>query len=424
MGIFWRSIKFLRQITESFAFAWQAMRSNLLRTTLSLLGVTIGIFAIITVFTVVDSLERKIREDMSFIGSDVIYIQRFPWGFGTNDYPWWKYFQRPTTNVNEFKFLEKNVKQAEAISFIAQKPNNTIKYKNNSYSQVFLQGVSYGYSSISEIEVADGRYFSPQEIDNNKNVCLIGHEITKALFPLGLNPIGKSIKVRNRYFVIIGVMKKEGTNLFGFSSRDNLVLIPYTLMTKMFKVGDKGIEPFIGLKGRKDDPSLQNLEGELTGLLRSKRSLKPTQESNFALNRTESFSDAISSLFAVVSTAGWFIGIFSILVGGFGIANIMFVSIKERTHIIGIQKSLGAKNYFILFQFLFEALLLSLIGGLVGILIVYFLTYIPLGSLTLYLSFKNILLGLMVSSIVGVLSGIIPAWIAARMDPVVAIRSK
>jgi putative ABC transport system permease protein len=178
------------------------------------------------------------------------------------------------------------------------------------------------------------------------------------------------------------------------------------------------------VKGKPEDEGLVELEAEIVGLLRTKRGLKPTQTTNFSINRPEAATKAVSGLFGVITIAGWVIGSFSILVGGFGIANIMFVSVKERTNLIGIQKSLGAKNYFILFQFLFEAIFLSLIGGLVGIGLVYLLSFISLGSLDIILSPQNIILGLSVSSIIGVAAGIIPALGAARMDPVEAIRSK
>jgi putative ABC transport system permease protein len=191
----------------------------------------------------------------------------------------------------------------------------------------------------------------------------------------------------------------------------------------MYYTGRDGLEPTIAAKGRDTDVGLVALENEMAGFLRAKRGLKPTQENNFALNKTEFIQNAIGSIFDVISVAGWVIGGFSILVGGFGIANIMFVSVRERTNIIGIQKSLGARNYFILFQFLFEAICLSLIGGGSGILLVYLLSFIPLGSLELVLSFNNIILGLGVSSAIGVVAGIVPATLAARMDPVEAIRT-
>ncbi len=416
-------IYYIRQVFESLRFAMQALSSNLLRTLLSLLGVTIGIFAIISVFTIVDSLENRLKEDMSFIGDDVIYIQKFPWSFGSSDYPWWKYMARPSNSVNEYKFLEKNLTQAEAVAVMMRKMGLTIKHQNSSMSNVLVIGTSFQFNKITDFEIGEGRYFTPQEVENARDVVLLGANIAETLFPQ-TSAIGKTVKVRGRQFTVIAILKKEGANLFGETSLDERLMMPYGAFSKIFRVGYKGIDPMIAIKGKKTDKNLQELEGELRGLMRGRRSLKPYQEDNFALNRTELFADALSSLFGVVSFAGWIIGGFSILVGGFGIANIMFVSVKERTNLIGIQKSLGARNYFILYQFLFEAVFLSLIGGLVGLFLVYLLTYVPLGSLTISLSIKNVFMGLGVAGFVGVASGLIPAYMASRLDPVEAIRAK
>lgn len=415
-------LQYIRQVWESFLFAWQALSSNLLRTTLSLLGVTIGIFAIIAVFTIVDSLERTIKEDISFIGDDVIYIQKFPIRFGDPNYPWWKYMMRPSNTLDEYRFLEKNVKEAQAVALLMGRRGNTAKYKSNSISDVEILGVSDTYPQITNFEIAEGRYFTAQEGDNARNVVVIGANIAETIFR-NEEPVGKIIRLKNRTFTVIGVMKKEGTNIFGENSLDNRALVPFGAFGKLYKIGRGGVDPVIALKARSEDVGQAELMGELTGLMRAKRSLKPFQEDNFALNRSELFAEAITSLFGVITTAGWVIGSFSILVGAFGIANIMFVTVKERTNLIGIQKSLGAKNFFILFQFLFEAVLLSLVGGLVGLGLVYLITFIPLGSLSLQLSFKNVSLGLFVASIVGIVSGVIPAYIASRLDPVEAIRS-
>ncbi|MVM39012.1 FtsX-like permease family protein [Spirosoma sp. HMF3257] len=413
-------MRFIRQTFESFRFAWQALRSNLLRTMLSLLGVTIGIFAIIAVFTLVDSLERNIKTSLSFIGDKVVYIEKWPWVFD-GDFQWWKYFQRPVPTYNEYKFLSERLENAQAVVAMSFKGRVTIKRDNNSMSSL-IQGTTLDYNKISDVPIEQGRYFTQQEIDVARNIAIIGSDVAENLFP-GLDPIGKTFKISGLKFTVIGVQRKKGESIINVGGNPDIkCLIPFGAFSKMFHSINPNIT--ITAKGYDSDEGLLELESEIRGLLRTRRGLHPLQEDNFAINRPEAIAKAISGIFSVLTIAGWVIGGFSILIGGFGIANIMFVSVKERTNIIGIQKSLGAKNYFILFQFLFEAVLLSLVGGLTGIFLVYLLSFMNLGSLDLELTAANIALGLGVSSIIGILSGIIPAFSAARLDPVIAIRAK
>jgi putative ABC transport system permease protein len=413
---------FLKLSWESFRFAITALKSNLTRTILSLLGVTIGIFAIIAVFTLVDSLEGKIKSSFAFLGTNVMRVDRFPFANGPQDYPWWKYFQRPPGTVAEYKFLEERLKNAEAVTISSSSGNATIQAGSNSYQGSSLSGVAYSYQDVFEVALEEGRYFSEAEINASRNLIIIGKKIATTLFP-NQAALGKEVKIKGMKFTVIGIFEEEGEGFLELPSKDEACLVPFGAFSKMYYTGRDGLEPTIAAKGRDTDVGLVALENEMAGFLRAKRGLKPTQENNFALNKTEFIQNAIGSIFDVISVAGWVIGGFSILVGGFGIANIMFVSVRERTNIIGIQKSLGAKNYFILFQFLFEAICLSLIGGGSGILLVYLLSFIPLGSLELVLSFNNVILGLGVSSVIGVVAGIVPATLAARMDPVEAIRT-
>ncbi|MFN4144418.1 MAG: ABC transporter permease [Runella sp.] len=415
-------MKFLRQLYESIRFAWQALRANLLRTLLSLLGVTVGIFAIIGVLTIVDSLERNIRTSLSEIGTDVVYIQKWPWIFG-GEFQWWKYFQWPETSYEDYKFLANRLEGATAVVAMDFKGRQTVKNGNNSMDAL-LQGVTYDFDKVSEVSIEKGRYFMPQEVEAGRNVAIIGYDIAETLFPNDSDPIGKDFKVKGQKFQVIGIQKRKGKGLFDIAGNpDTKVLMPYLTFAKFYQ---NRIENSVDIvvKGKPEDTGFVELEAEITGLLRTKRGLRPTQDSNFSINRPEALSNAVGGIFGVLNISGWVIGIFSLLVGGFGIANIMFVSVKERTNLIGIQKSLGAKNYFILFQFLFEAIFLSLVGGVVGIFLVYLLSFMSLGSLEIILSAKNITLGLSVSSLIGILSGIIPAFGAARMDPVEAIRAK
>ncbi len=415
-------MKTLRQIIESFRFATNALKVNLLRTTLSLLGVTIGIFAIIAVFTVVDSLERSIKDSFSFLGANILYVEKWPYGLG-GEYPWWKYMKRPPVDVSEFEFLNEHVTYMKSSTIYATRGGSLIKYENSSINNVSLCGATYGYNDVFDLDIVQGRFFTQQEADGARNVAVIGADIVAALFPL-TDPIGKEIKIRGLKYVVIGTIKKEGESMLGFSSNDKACYVPYKSFQKLYYTGGMfGINPSIAIKGLEEDAGLAELESQVTGLMRAKRGLKPLEEDSFALNRPESITNFLTEIFKVISLAGWVIGGFSILVGGFGIANIMFVSVKERTNLIGIQKSIGAKNYFILLQFLFESVFLSVIGGGVGIFLVYLLTFIPLGTFVIVLTAKNILIGLGVASIVGTVAGIVPAAIASKMDPVTAIRT-
>ena len=409
----------LRIFLESFRFAWHAIVSNKLRTFLSLLGVTIGILAVITVFTIVDSLEKNVRDSINKLGSDVIYIQKWPWGTSDGgEYKWWDFMSRPEVEIGEMKKLAAKSKKAEAIAFIIS-ANRTLKYLNNSVEGVDVMAVSYDWKSIRSFDLAYGRYFTEQEINGAKNYVILGHTIALSLLN-NLDNVGEVIKIKGEKATVIGVFSKEGEDITG-NSLDNAVVVPVTFGYKL--MNKRWSNPTIIAKA-KTDVSNEELRYELTGVMRSLRRLKPKMSDNFAMNEISLISSQLDSLFSVIGLAGWIIGGFSILVGGFGIANIMFVSVKERTKQIGIQKSLGAKNSFILYQFLFESIFLCLIGGILGLILVFLLTQFVSNffDFSIDLTFENIALGLSVSAIIGIISGIVPALSASKLDPVEAIR--
>jgi putative ABC transport system permease protein len=405
---------------ESFLFAWQSLITNKLRSFLSLLGITIGIFAIIFVFTVVDGLERNIRGSFESLGRNVVFIQKWPWIFA-NEYPWWKYINRPVPQYHELGELQRKCRTAEAIAFRVW-ARRILKYKSNSVENVLLGGISHDFDRIMSFELSEGRYFTRAETDGGYRVAVLGAEIAAGLFP-NENPIGKEIKIAGHKATVIGVIKKEGESLIDMSF-DYQVLIPYNFARVMIDTHAGRGDPMMYAKTRKNVTN-DEMKAELTGLLRAIRKLHPRAEDNFALNEISMIGRNLDLLFEVIGTAGWIIGGFSILVGGFGIANIMFVSVRERTNLIGIQKSLGARNIFILVQFLCESVMLSFIGGLFGLMLTWVITTLGQESseIDISLTGSNIILGFTISILIGVISGFIPAYSASQLDPVEAIRS-
>ncbi|HEY5592393.1 MAG TPA: ABC transporter permease [Paludibacter sp.] len=412
----------LRLIIESFRFAYNSLVVNQLRTFLSLLGITIGIFCIISVFTIIDSLERTIRDSMSKLGSNVIYIQKWPWTPppGESEYPWWKYLNRPIPTLTETQeILRRSGLTQYAVYNYGF--NRTIQNGRNIAENVAIIGSSGGLIETWSLKISNGRPLTEQEFGAGANMAMLGSEIAEQLFP-GDNPVGKSIKLQGFTVYIVGVFEKMGEDMFG-TSMDKRVLIPVKLIARMVD-SRMDMGQSIIVKGKADVPA-SRLSEELEGIMRSIRRIKPSAENDFALNEVSLISGQLDSLFKVFNIAGWIIGGFAILVGGFGIANIMFVSVKERTKIIGLQKALGAKSKFILLEFLFEASVLSLIGGAIGLLIIYALTFVVSKTFdfNLVLTVGNIITGLMISIVIGLVAGLVPARAAAHLDPVTAMNA-
>ncbi|PLW97446.1 MAG: ABC transporter [Marinilabiliales bacterium] len=407
----------LKLLKESFIFAINSVIVNKVRTILSLLGITIGIFSIISVLTVFDSLENSIKESFEELGDDVVFVTKWP-VVGNPNMPWWKYWNRPQPSEREMKEIQKRSGAAE-FSAAFFNFNRNIKFRNNTIENSGVLAVTQDYDKVIFFEIHEGRYFTPVESNAGRNVAILGAEIAETLFE-SLDPLGKEIKVGGRKCVVIGVLKKEGSAMG--NSNDQLVMVPLPFGKTLSN--SRNLNMTIAVKAA---PNVSNdvLKDEITGILRAVRSQKAGEENSFDVSEISVVTNYIDQIFRIIGIVGWIIGGFSLLVGGFGIANIMFVSVKERTNQIGIQKALGAKNYFILTQFLFESVFLSLFGGILGLLLVYSGILIARQNIefSIYLTSANVVIGLVVSVVIGLVAGFIPAWNASRLDPVVAMRS-
>ena len=413
---------YLRVLKESFNFALNALRNNKLRTFLSLVGVTIGIFSIIAVLAAVDSLKKEVEGSMSGMDNSTIIIMRF--NFGPTDIPRWKWQQFPDVTYDEYQYIERNMPNMEAATFTLNVPAESIKYEDNQVDNVPIGAVTDSYYDIEALKLSEGRFFNASESNSGSMVVVLGDEIAKQLFGDAATAIGKEVRIYGRKFNVIGVLEKEGMGLFG-NSKDTTMWLPVNVVRRIYGDNNKQTFPQIVVKPEKgvDEGEFKAI---LTQQLRTKRGLKPDETSNFFVNQLQGFADFIDNITGQMNVIGLIISGFSLLVGGFGIANIMFVSVKERTNLIGIQKSLGAKNKFILYQFLFEAIILAVIGGLIGLFLVFIVSIIAsqfTGDFEFVLSPWNMFLGTVISAIIGLISGILPAISASKLDPVEAIRT-
>ena len=415
-------ILYFRLLKESFGFAMNALRNNKLRTMLSLLGVTIGIFSIIAVLAAVDSLDKKIKADLDTLDKNTMYLKSQP--FGPSEVPYWKREQFPEVNYEEFQYLKNNLNNVENLCYqYFMFSRESIKYESKTVSDLNVVPVTYEFADIQRMEINNGRFFTESESNAASGVIVLGYTIADGLFG-DIDPIGKSVRIYGKNVKVIGVTKKKGQSMGLGDSDDDSVFLPVNFLRRLFGDNGKNFLPVIVIKPEKE-ADVDAVKGEITQKIRNYRGVKQGEIDNFFIDVLSGFTDMIDGFIGSLKVGGWIISGFSLLVGGFGIANIMFVSVKERTNLIGIQKSLGAKNKFILFQFLFEAIILCVIGGMIGLFLVWIIAMILSSVLDFefVLGLGNIILGTGLAAVIGLISGILPAISASQLDPVEAIRS-
>lgn len=410
-------------VVSSFKMALQELWKNKLRTFLSLFGITIGIFCIIGVLATVNSLEQNIQNEVKSLGTNTIYIDKWDYTAGGGpDYPWWKYVNRPSPKYEEMKQIKERTPGAKFAAFKIDVEDN-VDYEDNRLTGVNIYGISEEFREIQPVDVAFGRYLSDAEFSQGSAVTVIGNEIAEKLFGTAERAVGKIISCRGKKLPVVGVIRKQGKTMIGGWQFDQSIIMAYRFARNI--MDEKKADPLILVQGQ-DNMSSKALKDDLTGAMRALHKLPPTKEEDFALNDVNDFSDAISSAFVSLNMGGWAIAALSLIVGMFGVANIMFVSVRERTNQIGLKKAVGAKSRVILAEFLLESAFLCIIGGLIGLTLVFLLTQLLSNVLDfpVFISTSNMALAIVICIIVGILAGFIPARQAARMDPVVAIRSK
>ena len=408
-------------LKNSFRLTMQELMVNKLRTALSLIGISFGIFCIIGVLATVNSLEQNIQNEIKDLGNNSIYIDKWEYKGGA-DYPFWKYVNRPLPKFDEVAFIKQRSQLASHVAFNMNSTGN-MEYGNNVLQGVICYGITEEQNLIQPITIEYGRYISSSEFAAGSPVVMVGFTNAEKLFVRADLALGKEVILNGKKAKVIGVIKKEGTSLIGGWNYDQCIMMPYRFMRNIFD--EKKSNAFI-LAMAKESTTAVAFKDELEGVMRSIRKLSPKSEDNFSLNDVGGFSDQVSSIFESINIGGWAIGMLSLVVGAFGIANIMFVTVKERTAMIGLKKAIGAKRSSILMEFLLEAAIICIMGGLIGLLLVYILTLILSGAFNfpVYISAGILTLAISMCIIIGILAGIIPASIAARLDPVVAIRSK
>jgi putative ABC transport system permease protein len=409
----------LKMFRESFLFAFGSVVVNKLRTFLSLFGITIGIVSIISVFTVFDWMEGGIRESIASLGDNTIYVEKWPWASDAN-IKWWDMIKWPPPSVDDYEAVIKRSASASAVCYTVSS-SEPVKYRGNMIGETWIMGATHDFESVRSFEIERGRYFTQSETAAGKAVAIIGAEVAEKLFDR-IDPVGKEISIDRYRAQVIGVFKKEGKGGISDNGMDEGVLVPLDFSRQFINFRNPFLNSDIMIMG-KDNVPVQQLSDEVTMILRAARRIGPGKENNFSINRATQITSTLEPVFRGINIAGWIIGGFSILVGGFGIANIMFVSVRERTSIIGIQMALGAKRKWILLQFLTESVLLSVTGGILGLIIVFigtlFINYFF--TLGMYLTAGNIILAIVISATIGIIAGFAPASSASRMNPVEAI---
>ena len=409
MRDFWFEMK------EGLFIALRALRSNKVRTTLTMLGIIIGITSVVLMTTAIKGIDGAFQKGISALGSDVLYIDKFAW-FGNRDY--WKMRNRRNLTMDDYTRFKGLAKLPKAFAPVLRS-RKTIKFGDKNVEGVILIGSTSDYVATTNFTFNLGRFFSQTESKSARDVVVLGSEVAKKIFPRG-NALDKKIKIGNHNFKVIGVLAEQGSFILGSFNPDNQVFLPIGSIFKYYLNRSRGS---ITINIRAQNPAMvDDTKAEAIGVMRKVRGLKYDEEDDFAVNQQEGLMNNFNSVVGVIQIAGLFITGLALFVGAIGIMNIMFVSVKERTKEIGLRKAIGAKKRTILGQFILESSVICLFGGLIGLLLAVILSMVIDQFLPTSVQYSAVIIAIVISLITGVVAGFAPAYTAAKMDPVTALR--
>ena len=401
-------------LLEGTKIAFSAIWTNKTRAMLTTTCIVIGIVSVTAMNTISDGIDRTFEESMDMLGRNVVYVEKWPWGFG-GEYRWWDYRNRREMEVSYVDRLRDLTPSASEVSASARR-SVSVRHLERSADGVSLSGVTTGYFNTSGINIEDGRVFTDSEVQRVARVVILGSTVSDALFP-NQDPIGKQVHIRGQRFTVIGITEKQGSFL-GMEDFDNAMIMPITSFGTMFSLRS-GIQLTVGFP---DDESMIDGEYEVIGAMRQIRQLDPLDENDFAINKAALFEQEFQGMKMVIYGIGIFLTGLALFVGGIGVMNIMFVSVKERTKEIGIRKAVGAKSWEILLQFLMEAIVICLVGGLIGVLLSIGVTHLINQFFVAYLDWSTVVNAILICAFIGILFGYLPSSRAAKSDPIESLR--
>lgn len=412
----------VKVLYESIVQGLHQLTANKLRTFLSLLGITIGIFSIVAVQSAIDSMKISVKNSFNELGSDVVYIDRNPWD-ETNEDNFRIYDKFPEPDYFEYQALDERLNLAKGLSYCTFTNGSSIKYLSSSIDGAFIMGPTFDFAAVQNLKFKAGRWFTNNEYNSASNRLILGATLATELFQ-DINPIGKYVKLYGAKYQVIGVVEENGDNLFSPIPYDIASIIPLTNLKNYVNINDDRNGRILSAKA-KEGVTLDELKDEIIADMRAIRQIRPIERNNFFVNNISMLDGIINDVFGKMTIVGYIIGVFALIVGLFSVANIMFVSVKERTNLIGIKKALGAKRAVILLEILTEAVILCIVGGFMGLFMVLGVLKLiaVVSSFAVGLTFWNAVYGVLISVITGILAGLAPALSASKMDPVEAMRA-